>query len=103
MRHLLRSLTLAAVAGVAAFDGCSVDRPGVGYMLLAAAGGVAGATSASFTITGAPVVLDFLAQPSSGTAGQALTVLNLDSVPPAELLAELSMDPDISNVRVLKL
>jgi D-3-phosphoglycerate dehydrogenase len=35
--------------------------------------------------------------------GQALTVLNLDSVPPAELLAEIQKDPDISNVRVVKL
>jgi len=35
--------------------------------------------------------------------GQALTVLNLDSVPPAELLGEISTDPDISNVRVVQL
>jgi D-3-phosphoglycerate dehydrogenase len=35
--------------------------------------------------------------------GHALTVLNLDSVPPAELLAEINKDPDISNVRVVKL
>jgi D-3-phosphoglycerate dehydrogenase len=35
--------------------------------------------------------------------GHALTVLNLDSVPPAELLEELTKDPDISNVRVAKL
>jgi D-3-phosphoglycerate dehydrogenase len=35
--------------------------------------------------------------------GQALTVLNLDSVPPADLLAEVARDPDISNVRVVKL
>lgn len=35
--------------------------------------------------------------------GNALTVLNLDSVPPAELLAEIQKDPDISNVRVVKL
>ena len=35
--------------------------------------------------------------------GHALTVLNLDSVPPAELLQEIQMDPDISNVRVVKL
>lgn len=35
--------------------------------------------------------------------GQALTVLNLDSLPPAELLEELQKDPDISNVRVAKL
>jgi D-3-phosphoglycerate dehydrogenase / 2-oxoglutarate reductase len=35
--------------------------------------------------------------------GQALTVLNLDSVPPAPLLEEIQKDPDISNVRVVKL
>jgi D-3-phosphoglycerate dehydrogenase len=35
--------------------------------------------------------------------GRALTVLNLDSAPPAALLAELEKDPDISNVRVVKL
>jgi D-3-phosphoglycerate dehydrogenase len=35
--------------------------------------------------------------------GEALMVLNLDSVPPSELLDELRKDPDISNVRVVKL
>ncbi len=35
--------------------------------------------------------------------GQALTVLNLDSVPPAPLLEEIQKDADISNVRVVKL
>jgi D-3-phosphoglycerate dehydrogenase len=35
--------------------------------------------------------------------GNALTVLNLDSVPPEKLLAEIQKDPDISNVRVAKL
>ncbi|MDB6025589.1 MAG: D-3-phosphoglycerate dehydrogenase [Verrucomicrobiales bacterium] len=35
--------------------------------------------------------------------GEALTVLNLDSVPPQELLEEISKDKDISNVRVVKL
>ncbi|HWD21111.1 MAG TPA: phosphoglycerate dehydrogenase [Verrucomicrobiae bacterium] len=35
--------------------------------------------------------------------GLALTVLNLDSVPPAGLLEEIQKDPDISNVRVIKL
>jgi D-3-phosphoglycerate dehydrogenase len=35
--------------------------------------------------------------------GQALTVLNLDSVPPPAVLAEIQNDPDISNVRVVKL
>jgi D-3-phosphoglycerate dehydrogenase len=35
--------------------------------------------------------------------GQALTVLNLDSVPPQELLDEVRKDPDISNARVVRL
>lgn len=35
--------------------------------------------------------------------GQALTVLNLDSVPPAAVMDEFRLDPDISNIRVIKL
>jgi D-3-phosphoglycerate dehydrogenase len=35
--------------------------------------------------------------------GRALTVLNLDSVPPTEVLDELQKDPDIRNVNVVKL
>jgi D-3-phosphoglycerate dehydrogenase / 2-oxoglutarate reductase len=41
---------------------------------------------------------------SRDTAGGfALTVLNLDSVPPSEVLDEIRKDPDISNVEVVKL
>jgi D-3-phosphoglycerate dehydrogenase len=35
--------------------------------------------------------------------GQALTVLNLDSVPPQVLLDDIQQDKDISNVKVIKL
>ena len=35
--------------------------------------------------------------------GQALTVLGLDSIPPAELLQEIQNDPDITNVHVVTL
>jgi hypothetical protein len=35
--------------------------------------------------------------------GQALTVLNLDSVPPQEVMDEIQNDPDISNVKVVEL
>jgi D-3-phosphoglycerate dehydrogenase len=35
--------------------------------------------------------------------GQALTVLNLDSVPPPSVLERFQADPDISNVRVVRL
>ncbi|MEO7297232.1 MAG: phosphoglycerate dehydrogenase, partial [Verrucomicrobiota bacterium] len=42
-----------------------------------------------------------LSRDSAG--GNALTILNLDSVPPRSLLDEIEKDPDISNVRVVKL
>src|SRR5208282_244647 len=35
--------------------------------------------------------------------GRALTVLNLDSVPPPALLEEIQKDPDISHLRVVQL
>ncbi len=35
--------------------------------------------------------------------GHALTVLNLDSVPPPAVMEEVQKDPDISNVRIVKL
>ncbi len=35
--------------------------------------------------------------------GKALTVINLDSVPPHELIEEISKDPDITDVKVAKL
>ena len=35
--------------------------------------------------------------------GEALTVLNLDSVPPEELLAEIRQDDAIANVQVVRL
>jgi D-3-phosphoglycerate dehydrogenase len=35
--------------------------------------------------------------------GHALTVLNLDTLPPAELLAEVRKDPDITNVHLVQL
>jgi D-3-phosphoglycerate dehydrogenase len=35
--------------------------------------------------------------------GRALTVLNLDSVPPTKVLQKLQSDPDIDNVRVARL
>ncbi|MDE2643681.1 MAG: phosphoglycerate dehydrogenase [Verrucomicrobiota bacterium] len=34
--------------------------------------------------------------------GEALTALNIDSVPSAECLAELEADPDISNIRIVQ-
>jgi D-3-phosphoglycerate dehydrogenase len=66
------------------------DRPGiVGYL---------GTLMARYKVNIASMSL------SRDTAGgHALTVLNLDSVPPPELLEEIQKDPDITNVKVVKL
>ena len=65
--------TVAAVAGVATFTTLSVDRSGTGYRLSAAAAGLAGATSAAFTVkVGSPSQLTFTAQPGSTEAGATI-------------------------------
>src|SRR5882672_3685739 len=45
------TLTVAAVQGIATFNNLRIDRPGSGYTLAASAGGLSGATSASFAVT----------------------------------------------------
>jgi D-3-phosphoglycerate dehydrogenase len=66
------------------------DRPGiVGYL---------GTLLAKYKVNIASMSL------SRDTAGgRAMTVLNLDSVPPAEVLDEIRRDPDITDVEVVKL
>lgn len=69
---------------------CNKDRPGVvGYI---------GTLMGKHKINIASMSLS-----RNEEGGQALTVLNLDSVPGAELLAEIAKDPDISDVKVVKL
>ncbi|MEO6034454.1 MAG: phosphoglycerate dehydrogenase [Verrucomicrobiota bacterium] len=66
------------------------DRPGiVGYI---------GSLMAKHNVNIASMSLS-----RDAAGGEALTVLNLDSVPPTSLLDEIQKDPDISNVRVVKL
>ena len=66
------------------------DRPGiVGYI---------GTLMAKHNVNIASMSLS-----RDAAGGEALTVLNLDSVPPASLLDEIKKDSDISNVRVVKL
>ena len=49
------STAVAAVGGVAAFAGLSIDKAGVGYMLRASAADLTGVYSATFDITSGPV------------------------------------------------
>jgi D-3-phosphoglycerate dehydrogenase / 2-oxoglutarate reductase len=66
------------------------DRPGIV--------GEIGGLMAKFQVNIASMSLN-----RDKAGGHALTVLNLDSVPPAALLDKVAKDPDISNVRVVKL
>jgi hypothetical protein len=63
---------LAAVAGVATFAGCKIDKAGT-YTLTAAAGGLTNAVSANLTITvGSPAKLAFTTSPSGTTASNTV-------------------------------
>ena len=57
----LSGTTTVAAVGIAAFNDLSIDRAGAGYTLVATAGNLANATSASFDVT---LQLAFTVQPS---------------------------------------
>ena len=86
-------LTRNAVAGMASFDGCAIDRPGTGYVIRADSAGLPSASSAPFDILdpGSALPLTLAAQqglitvggtaalsasftPAPATAGQLLAV-----------------------------
>ena len=86
-------LTRNAVAGVASFDGCAIDRPGSGYVIRADSAGLPPASSAPFGILvpGSALPLTLVAQqglitvggtaalsasftPAPATAGQPLAI-----------------------------
>src|SRR5204863_346257 len=69
---LAGTLTDAAVAGVASFSGLSIEHEGTGYTLTAT--GAGSTTSTAFNITaGSATQLVFSVQPSTTTAGAAIT------------------------------
>ena len=66
-------LTEVAVAGLATFTGCSIDKVGT-YTLTASAAGLTSATSSNLVITaGAPAQLGFAASPASASSSAAFT------------------------------
>jgi hypothetical protein len=66
--------TVVAVAGVATFSTLKVDSSGTGYRLTATAAGIAGTTSAAFTVTAGPATrLQFTMQPSTSMAGRTIS------------------------------
>ena len=68
------TLTQSAVNGVATFTNLSINKTGTGYTLAASSTGLAGTVSNGFNITaGAASKLAFNVQPSTTTAGQAIS------------------------------
>ncbi|MGH9260219.1 MAG: S8 family serine peptidase, partial [Acidimicrobiales bacterium] len=67
------TLTVAAVDGVATFNGLNIDEADADYTLTTSSGSLIGATSNAFTITPAPASqLAFTAQPTNVVAGTAI-------------------------------
>lgn len=65
--------TVAAVNGLATFNGLTLNRAGVGYTLRATSGGLQADESNGFTIDpGAPALLSYLQQPTNVAAGAAI-------------------------------
>ncbi|HYX80974.1 MAG TPA: hypothetical protein VE714_01185, partial [Gemmatimonadales bacterium] len=67
------TVTRNAVNGIASFTDLSLDQAGAGYTLTAAASGLVSVTSAQFTITAAAGRLVFSVQPTTTTAGAAMS------------------------------
>src|SRR6059058_2328483 len=86
----INSLPVEVVPAGVLFLMTNKDRPGiVGYI---------GTLMGKYDVNIANMSLS-----RDNKGGHALTVLNLDSVPPPGLLVEVQQDPDISNVRVVQL
>ena len=61
-----------AVAGVATFAGCKIDKAATGYVLTATDGSLTSASSSAFNVTvGTAARWGFTTQPGGGTAGAA--------------------------------
>jgi hypothetical protein len=64
----------AAVAGIATFAGCKIDKAGIGYTLTATSAGLTSATSAAFDIAvGAATKVVYTQQPTAVVAGSAIS------------------------------
>ncbi|HSW42161.1 MAG TPA: S8 family serine peptidase [Patescibacteria group bacterium] len=81
--------TRAAVGGIAAFTGCSVDLTGAGYTLRAEVQGLVSATSAPFTVgsPGSPAQLVLTVAPATVMYGKTVAGQVTSSVPGAASLS----------------
>ena len=65
-------LSKAAIAGVATFAGCSIDRAGVGYTLTATSTGLTSATSNAFNVTAPAAVISLVRSAGMVAYGQSV-------------------------------
>ncbi|HEY3269570.1 MAG TPA: hypothetical protein VGM37_21865 [Armatimonadota bacterium] len=77
---LVGSSVVWATAGVARFSNVVVDRPGVGYVLMASQGGMEAAQSLPFTVVGDPARLSWSVQPGRAFVSRSIS-------PPPTLVA----------------
>jgi hypothetical protein len=71
---LAGTTTVAAVAGIAALPGLSIDKPGAGYTLTASTSGIPTVTSSAFNVTAArATALAFTVQPTTTGAGATIS------------------------------
>ena len=94
-------LTRAATAGVAVFAGCAIDQPGTGYMIQAAADGLAPVSSPPFDVlgTGSPLPLTLGADPPTITAGTATTLTARFGPAPLTAGRALEIERSVDGVR----
>lgn len=76
--------TVAAVAGVAAFSGLSIDKANTGYVLTASSGTLASTDSTGFAVAQTPTKLSVSVQPAGASAGLAFTTQPVIQVLDAE-------------------
>jgi hypothetical protein len=76
------TLTVAAVNGVAAFNGLSINNPGSGYTLTAASSGLASATSRAFNVVGSSILLS-VTSPLVGIGSTLSGTFTLGTAAPA--------------------
>jgi hypothetical protein len=87
-------LTRAAVAGVATFAGCSIDRAGTGYALTASSSGLNSATTAVFneTMPGAQITVTASASVITWASPVVLTIHFLTSGSPRPFALQATRD-----------
>ena len=93
-------LTGAAVAGVASFTGCAIDRPGTGYVIRAEAAGLPPLLSPPLDIlaAGSALPLTLAASPSTVTVGAAAGVTARFAAAPATADRSLEIERSIDGI-----